>query len=73
MKLKLGEKEVEAEQISFVPASEPWAEYHLEDGAVIRMKLVATKIYRLEGEKDADGNPAYFIKSSNVTDVTPKR
>lgn len=58
----------------FVPArsaNESWNEYLLEDGTVIRIKLVMTDVYRVEGLYDNEGNPVYHVKSSNVLTVLP--
>jgi hypothetical protein len=50
---------------------EVWNEYILEDGTVLRMKLVVTEVYRIEGLYDNDGNPVYQVKSSNVVAIRP--
>ena len=50
---------------------ETWNEYVLEDGTVLRMKLVVTEVYRIEGMYDGEGNPVYQVKSSNVPAVLP--
>ncbi len=58
----------------YVPVREShevWNEYLLEDGTVLRMKLVVTEVYRIEGMYDSDGNPVYQVKSSNVVTVRP--
>ncbi|MEA2476135.1 MAG: hypothetical protein QOC87_334 [Actinomycetota bacterium] len=63
-------REVEATIMPFQSGGEHWTEYLVEDGSVIRMKLVATDILRLDGEYDDQGNPMYIIQSTNVTAVT---
>lgn len=66
-------KEVEATPVSPTSTNEYWNQYFLEDGSVIRMKLVATEFARIDGEYDDDGNPVYSIKSTNVVSVeTPE-
>lgn len=62
-------REVEATPVSPTSASEHWNQYLLEDSSVVRMKLVATEFLRLDGEYDADGNPIYLIRSTNVVAV----
>ena len=52
-------------------AQEHWNEYILEDGSVLRMKMVVTEVYRLEGMFDVEGNPIYHIKSTNVASAIP--
>jgi hypothetical protein len=60
----------DAEIIPFRGNVEHWNEYLLDDGTVVRMKLVATEIARVEGQYDPEGNPAYMINSTNVTHVS---
>ena len=61
---------IEGEEIQFKTQSEPWCSYQLEDGYTIRVKLVVTQIIKTS-QKDADGNPVYFARSSNVMAVSP--
>ena len=42
-----------------VLAEEMWNRYLLADGSIVRMKLVATNIDRIEGKYDEEGNPFY--------------
>lgn len=60
---------MEASLVSTVQSSEHWNSYVLDDGSIIRMKLVATEILRIDGEYDPEGNPVYYIKHTNVTSV----
>lgn len=59
----------EAYLMSVSNSHEYWNEYILEDGTTLKLKPVATNIYRLEGEYDANGNPVYIIQSSNIVSV----
>ncbi|MFC2032555.1 hypothetical protein ACFLUS_04235 [Chloroflexota bacterium] len=45
---------------------EDFNEYQLTDGKILRIKMVVTRIIRLEEEKAPDGNPIYLIHSQNV-------
>jgi len=63
--------EVDAIPLTFRAAGENWNEYLVEDGTVIRLKLVATEVYRLIDRYDQDGNPQYIIRSGNVMVVSP--
>jgi hypothetical protein len=65
-KIQVGGREVEATPLSFTAAGENWNEYLLNDGTVLRAKLVATEILRVDGEYDPEGNPLYLLKASNV-------
>jgi hypothetical protein len=43
--------------------------YTLSDGSIVTLRTVVTEIWRIEGEYDQDGNPAYHLKSGNVATV----
>lgn len=62
-------EEIEAEVIGFRANMEHWNEYFLDDRTVLRLKPVVTEVLRVEGQYDANGNPAYIIQSTNVTAV----
>lgn len=71
-------RKIELQDGSFIDASiipfrgdvEHWNEYLLDDGTVVRIKLVATEIARLDGQYDVEGNPAYVVISTNVTHIS---
>lgn len=54
----------------FQTGGEHWNEYLVEDGSVLRVKLVATEIVRLDGQYDQEGNPIYMVNSTNVLAVS---
>jgi hypothetical protein len=58
-------KPVEATELSFQNVREHWNEYLLDDGTVLKLKPIATEIFRLDMH-DQEGNPVYFLKSHNV-------
>ena len=60
---------VDAEQIEITQSSEHWNQYLLEDGSVLKLKSVATKVVRLKDQYDPSGNPIYFIQSNNIVAV----
>jgi hypothetical protein len=64
-------REVDTIEMPFTTGAEHWNEYLVNDGSVIRLKTVVTDILKVEGQYDADGNPAYFVKSSQVVSVSP--
>ncbi len=66
IKINFGNEIVEASPVGINQASEHFNQYFLDDGTVLRMKLVATKVFRVEGRYDQDGNPVYFVQSTNV-------
>jgi hypothetical protein len=67
--IDLGGRNVDAVPIPIVGEQEFWNSYQLEDGSIVRIKLVAQEILRVDGMWDADGNPVYVVRSTNVTSV----
>lgn len=61
---------VEGVEVSVQSSQEPWAEYLLTDGSVVRMKIVATDFVRLDGEHDSNGDPIYVVKSTNIITIS---
>jgi hypothetical protein len=59
-------KDHDATPVGFQNAREYWNEYLLDDGTIIRLKLIATEVLRIEGMRDANGGPVYVVKSTNV-------
>lgn len=73
MKLQMGNKEVEFKQVTFAPTDgEPWVDYKLEDGNVLRVKLVVSDVLKALTEKDGFGRPVYQISHSTVFSVITK-
>lgn len=69
IKINFGGEEVEASPIDINQTNEYWNQYLLDDGTVIKMKLVATKVLRVDSKYDPEGNPLYIIQSTNITSV----
>ena len=70
-KINFQGREVDATDVEFQTRKEDWNEYQLMDGTVIKMKLVVSQIFRVDGVYDTDGNPTYQIKSTNLPVVKP--
>lgn len=49
--------------ISVSESTEKWSEFTLEDGTVFRIKPNIVRAVRVDGEYDADGNPAYVLQA----------
>ncbi|HNX81089.1 MAG TPA: hypothetical protein PKL77_02975 [Candidatus Omnitrophota bacterium] len=62
-------QEVPAVPVDISQSREQWSEYVLDDGTLLRIKLIVTNILRLEGKFDEENNPVYLVKSTNVTSV----
>ena len=70
-KIKLPDgREIVGEILHFQSGGEHWNEYLVEDGTMIKIKLVASEVVRLQGEYDAGGNPVYLVQSTNVMSVS---
>jgi hypothetical protein len=59
-------QEHEAEPIGFRTAGEHFNEYLLDDGAVLRIKLVLTEVWKVREAYDSSGNPIYVVVHSQV-------
>ncbi|MDD3274996.1 MAG: hypothetical protein PHQ84_04460 [Candidatus Omnitrophica bacterium] len=70
MKVNFGGEEVEAFPVEINQSNEHWNQYLLDDGTVVKMKLVATKVMRVDNKFDMEGNPLYIIQSTNITSVS---
>lgn len=66
MKIQFGSEIVEATPVDINQASEYFNQYILDDGTALKLKLVATKVFRVDGRYDAEGNPIYIVQSTNV-------
>lgn len=53
----------------FQTGGEHWNEYLIEDGTILKVKLVATEIIKVDGEYDDQGNPLYALHSTQVVVV----
>ena len=71
VKLNLGGKMVDAEKMDFNTLGDAWSAIRLEDGTVIKIKVVAAEVYKLPGVDPLTGVPQFVVKSSNVLSVEP--
>ncbi len=60
---------VEGSSVPFQTGGEHWNEYLIEDGSMLKVKLVATDIIKVDGEYDDQGNPLYALHSTQVVVV----
>jgi hypothetical protein len=68
--INFGGRQVEATPIDVNQSSEKWNDYLLEDGTVLKMKLILKKVLRVDNEYDGEGNPVYVMQSTNVSTIT---
>ncbi len=62
-------RDVDAVPVEINQASEVWNQYLLDDGSVVKIKMVATKVLRVEGVYDEERNPVYLVRSTNIMSV----
>jgi hypothetical protein len=61
----------DAVAVEVVKATEPWTEYELEDGTVLRARTTVVDVIRVDGEYDLDGNPVYQLRGNATMSVIP--
>ncbi|MFP3950783.1 MAG: hypothetical protein ACLFVP_01345 [Candidatus Bathyarchaeia archaeon] len=49
---------------------EHWNTYELDDGTVLKVKLVLKGVKRVKGQYSPDGNPIYLVNSQNIVRAT---
>lgn len=60
--------------VAVAQANEPWSEYKLSDGTLLKIKQVIVEIRRITGKYTEKGDPVYVIKGAQVVDITaPKK
>ena len=66
-------RKVTAKSLDFNAKSENWQQYELEDGSIVKLKVVLLDVLRLEGEyNDATNEPIYQVMAQQlVTVVVP--
>lgn len=70
--IKYGNMVVDATRVSIVKTeTDPWHEYLLSDGSMIRFKFTLHEVNRIEGLYEADGTPIYSAKWGIMQHVIP--
>ena len=59
-----------ADLIDVVESKEPWSEYKLADGGVVRVRQILVEVWRDRIQKDADGNSVYHFSLAPVINLT---
>ena len=57
--------------ITPIELNEPWGEYRLEDGTIVRTRQILTQLIRLDEEKAPNGEPIYLSQFQAVISVIP--
>ena len=61
-------QQVPGQPIEVESSNEPWAQYTLADGSVLRAKLVLLEVIRLEAHMD-NGDPVYQMQFQQIVGV----
>jgi len=61
--------DVPVTEVPIVQEEERFIEYKLEDGTVLKVKNVATKVLRVDDQYLPDGLPVYLVLSNPVVNV----
>lgn len=64
-KVLINDKMVEGVEIAFNEKKERWNEYLLDDGTILKMKLIVTKVVKTE-EFNKQNEPIYSVQSQNI-------
>lgn len=54
--------------LTFQPKQEPWSEYTLEDGSIVRLRTIITKVHRTS-KIDDKGFPVYEVQTQCTLDI----
>jgi hypothetical protein len=68
-KIKLFDRDIDVVEVPIERRKETPSEYDLADGSKIRFGSIATIVYRIDGQWDAEGNPIYFVKAGQSVTV----
>jgi hypothetical protein len=60
VKMNIGGHPVEAESMSYKPLEEPWSSYRLDDGNIVKIKLVVSDVFKLPTPDPLTGLPQYI-------------
>lgn len=71
MPQKPGQQEFDMERVDLKEENEYWNEYKLDDGTVLRVKLVVAKVEKSVNKPipNSGGEPLYSIKADTVVDA----
>jgi hypothetical protein len=59
--------------VEVVSSNEHWNDYLLEDGSVIRVKVVVSNIKKHKTLTDEEGIPRYVLRNQLILDVRQKK
>lgn len=65
-----GGQTAEGIEVQALKSNEPWAEFTLDDGTVLKLKTLLVSAVRLDGQYDPDGNPVYVLKTTPAISIS---
>ena len=71
MKVNVEGKMIEAEKMSFKLVEDPWCVYRLEDGTLLKIKVMVAEVFRMPTKDPLTGLPNFIVKSTNLMSVDP--
>ena len=71
MKIDTNGRTVEAKRVGFKPLEEVWNVYQLEDGTILKIRLIVSEVFQLPDHDPMTGVPQLLVKSTNVIAVQP--
>jgi hypothetical protein len=71
IKMNLGGQTVEADKVDFKAIEEAWSFYRLDDGTIVKLKVVVSDVFKLPTPDPLTGLPQLIVKSSNIMSVEP--
>jgi len=60
---------VDGEEVEFKTDKEEWNRYPLEDGSILKMKVIPTKVVRTVKKHPQRNDPLYYVTSQTIIDV----
>lgn len=66
-------RKVQATEVGIEKSTENWNEYELEDGFIIKMKLVLLKVLKTNEKNEITGEPIYITNTQNLMVTTLKK
>ncbi len=68
MTITVDGQEKRGERVPYEVVDEPWTKYRLPDGTIVRLRLIATDVVRLDHDLPS-GESHYMVESGNIMAV----
>lgn len=67
--MQVNGKEIKSRELDILTTKEVWNEYQLEDGSVLRLKVILNRVDKADTEKNPNGTPIYGWNFQVVSDL----